>query len=97
MLLWFIDSPGGMRFYKSETAAPIQEIVQRMTCEMLGFDKEQVSSSSSFLDDLQADSLDTVELVMALEEKFALSIPVDDLRQMWTVGDVVDYIIRNSP
>jgi acyl carrier protein len=96
-LLWFIDSPSGMRFYKSDSVAPIQESLQGIISETLGLNKEQITSSSSFLADLQADSLDTVELVMALEEEFDLSISEDDLRQMKTVGDVIDYIIRNSP
>ena len=86
-----------MRFYKSETADPIRERLQAIISERLGLTRERVGSSSSFLGDLGADSLDIAQLVMALEETFDLSIPEDDLRRMLTVGDVVDYIIRNGP
>ena len=96
-LLWFIDGPSGVRFYKSESIAPIQESIQGIICETIGLDKEQIRSSSAFVEDLQADSLDTVELVMALEETFDLSVSENDVRQMKTVGDVVSYVIRNSP
>ena len=96
-LLWFIDGPSGMRFYRSESVAPIQENLRELICEKTWLRKEQIRSSSSFLGDLQADSLDTVELVMAVEESFGLSISENELRQMKTVGDVTDYIIRNSP
>ena len=96
-LLWFIDSPSGMQFYNLESIAPIHESIRRIICEKLGLDEEQIKSSSSFVEDLQADSLDTVELVMALEENYDLSISENNLRQMNTVGDVLHYIIRNSP
>ncbi len=86
-----------MQFYNLESIAPIHESIRRIICEKLGLDEEQIKSSSSFVEDLQADSLDTVELVMALEENYDLSISENDLRQMNTVGDVLHYIIRNSP
>ena len=95
-LLWFLRSPDGTRLHKSESIIPIEESIRGIICETLGWNKDQVRSFSSFAADLDADSLDTVELAMALEESFDLSITEDDLRQMKTVGDAVDYVIRNS-
>ncbi len=94
-LLWFIQVPSGIRYYKSESVAPIRQRVQQIVSEKLSLN-EKTNSSSFFLGDLQADSLDIVELVMALEEQFNVSISEDDLRQVKTVGDVVDYIMQNS-
>lgn len=60
--------------------------------EQLGVKIEEVSDSASFIDDLGADSLDTVELVMALEEKFGIEIPDEDAEKMTTVGEAIKYL-----
>ena len=66
--------------------------VKAIIVEQLGVKPEEVSPNASFVDDLGADSLDTVELVMALEEKFDLEIPDEDAEKILTVQDTVNYI-----
>lgn len=68
------------------------EKIQELIADGLGVDKEQVTETASFKDDLQADSLDLFELVMSLEEEFGVEIPSDDLNNILTVGDVMKYI-----
>lgn len=68
--------------------------VIKVTVEQLGVKEEEVVDSASFQEDLGADSLDTVELVMALEEEFAIDIPDDDVNSIRTVGDAVNYITK---
>ena len=68
------------------------EKIQDLIAEGLGVDKEQVTMTASFKDDLQADSLDLFEMVMSLEEEFGVEIPTEDLNNMVTVGDVMKYI-----
>lgn len=70
----------------------VEDKVKTIIVEQLGVDAEEVSLGSSFIDDLGADSLDTVELVMALEEEFDVEIPDDDAEKITTVGDAVNYI-----
>ncbi|MBN2483412.1 MAG: acyl carrier protein [Candidatus Omnitrophica bacterium] len=60
--------------------------------EQLGVKKEEIKNESSFVDDLGADSLDTVEIVMALEEEFGIEIPDEDAEKMATVGEAIKYI-----
>ena len=74
----------------------IFEKVQEIIVEQLGVAEESVTSESSFIDDLGADSLDIVELIMALEEEFDLEIPDSDAEKIVTVGDVVEYIKENA-
>ena len=66
--------------------------VKAIIAEQLGVKPEEVTPSSSFIDDLGADSLDTVELVMALEEEFGIEIPDEDAEKMTTVGEAIKYI-----
>jgi acyl carrier protein len=66
--------------------------VKKVTCEELGVSESEVTESASFVDDLGADSLDLVELVMALEEEFGVDVPDDDAAGLKTVGDAVGYI-----
>lgn len=73
-------------------AESIYERVRKIIIDQLGVNEEQVSSSASFVDDLGADSLDTVELVMAFEEEFGVEIPDEDAEKITTVGDAVAYI-----
>ncbi len=70
----------------------IEERVKAIIVENLGVAEEEVTSEASFIDDLGADSLDTVELVMAFEEEFDLEIPDEDAEKITTVKDAVDYI-----
>ncbi|MFH1045372.1 MAG: acyl carrier protein [Candidatus Omnitrophota bacterium] len=66
--------------------------VKSIIAEQLGVKIEEVTEKASFIDDLGADSLDTVELVMALEEKFGVEIPDEDAEKMSTVGEAVKYL-----
>lgn len=70
----------------------IADRVKEIVVEQLGVSKEQVTDEASFIDDLRADSLDTVELVMALEEEFDLEIPDEVAEKIKTVGDAVKHI-----
>ena len=69
-----------------------EEEVKKIVVEHLGIDESKVTSDSKFIDDLGADSLDTVELVMAFEEKFAIEIPDDAAETILTVQNAIDYI-----
>lgn len=70
----------------------LDERVKNLVITQLGVDAEKVNVNSSFIDDLGADSLDTVELVMAFEEEFDLEISDDDAQKMQTVNDVIEYL-----
>ena len=70
----------------------VTEKVKSIIAEQLGVKQEEVTLEASFIDDLGADSLDTVELVMALEEEFGVEIPDEDAEKITTVGDAVKYI-----
>ena len=70
----------------------IEEKVKDIIVEQLGVNPEQVTPQASFIEDLGADSLDTVELVMAFEEEFNVEVPDEDAEKLQTVGDVVTYI-----
>lgn len=70
----------------------VQEKITEIIVEQLGVKPEEVTPEASFVDDLGADSLDTVELVMALEEEFGIEIPDEDAEKIQTVGDAVKYI-----
>lgn len=70
--------------------------VKEIIIDELGVEADKVTSDASFVDDLGADSLDTVELVMAFEEEFGIDIPDEDAEQMRTVGEAIAYIEQNS-
>jgi len=70
----------------------IEERVKKIVVEQLGVKEEEVTGDASFVDDLGADSLDTVELVMALEEEFEMEIPDEDAEKITTVKQAADYI-----
>ncbi len=70
----------------------IEEKVKKIIIDQLGVKAEEVNAESAFVDDLGADSLDTVELVMAFEEEFDLEIPDEEAEKISTVGDAVKYI-----
>jgi acyl carrier protein len=74
----------------------VEQQVKAIVAEQLGVKQEQVTNDASFVGDLGADSLDTVELVMALEEEFEIEIPDEDAEKIRTVQDAVDYIQKHS-
>ena len=74
----------------------VEERVKKIVVEQLGVTEEEVSLESSFVDDLGADSLDTVELVMALEEEFETEIPDEDAEKITTVQQAIDYVNAHS-
>jgi acyl carrier protein len=74
----------------------IEERVKKIVIEQLGVKEDEVKPESSFVDDLGADSLDTVELVMALEEEFETEIPDEQAEKITTVQQAIDYINANS-
>ncbi len=76
--------------------ASIEERVKQIVAEQLGVDEDQVTPEASFMDDLGADSLDTVELVMALEEEFDVEISDEDAEKIQTVADAMNYINAQS-
>jgi acyl carrier protein len=74
----------------------IAERVKKIVIEHLGVEAEKVTSNASFIDDLGADSLDTVELVMAFEEEFGVEIPDDAAETILTVGDAVKFLEEHA-
>lgn len=77
-------------------SASIEERVRTIIVDQLAVDSGKVTTAASFIDDLGADSLDIVELVMTMEEEFDLDIPDEDAEKMKTVGDVVKYITSKA-
>ena len=74
----------------------VEERVKKRISEQLGVKEEEVGSEESFVEDLGADSLDTVELVMALEEEFETEIPDEEAEKITTVKEAIDYILANQ-
>ncbi len=74
------------------TDESVEEKVKEIIVKQMGANKDQVTSDTSFINDLGADSLDTVELVMELEDAFDMSIPDEEAEKMQTVGDAIKYI-----
>lgn len=74
----------------------VEEKVVGIVSEQLSVPKEEIQRASSFVDDLKADSLDVVELVMEFEDEFEITIPDDDYEKIRTVGDAIDYIEEKS-
>ena len=70
--------------------------LKEIIAEKLGAEVEEITEETRFKEDLQADSLDLFELVMAIEEEFGTSIPSEDLEQLLTVGDVIDYMKKQG-
>jgi acyl carrier protein len=107
--LWYITRgsavpPGDWRhprhdpraLWEVPTVASVEERVIDIVCENLGVNKEQVTRQTSFQEDVGADSLDIVELVMELEEEFEITIPDDQAEKIKTVGEAIDYIEREQ-
>jgi acyl carrier protein len=78
-------------------ASSVEDKVKQIIVEQLGVDESEVTPTASFIDDLGADSLDTVELVMALEEGFGMEIPDEDAEKISTVKDAISYIESHMP
>ncbi|HED66213.1 MAG TPA: acyl carrier protein [Planctomycetes bacterium] len=78
------------------TNPSIEERVTRIVCNQMGTSPDKVTKDTSFVNDLGADSLDTVELVMEFEDEFEISIPDEDAEKIQTVGNAVDYIASKS-
>lgn len=76
--------------------ATVEERVKKIIAEQLGVEEKEVTPEAAFIEDLGADSLDTVELVMALEEEFSIEIPDEDAEKILTVGKALDYIKEKS-
>ena len=75
---------------------PVEERVKAIIVEQLGVEENDVAAAAKFIEDLGADSLDTVELVMAFEEEFDIEIPDEDAEKITTVGDAIQYIKENT-
>jgi acyl carrier protein len=75
---------------------PVEERVKAIIVEQLGVEENDVAPAAKFIEDLGADSLDTVELVMAFEEEFDIEIPDEDAEKITTVGDAIQYIKENT-
>ena len=78
-------------------SSSVEEKVKEIIVEQLNVDESEVTATASFIDDLGADSLDTVELVMALEEGFGIEIPDDAAEKITTVKEAMDYIENHQP
>jgi acyl carrier protein len=94
MVDWLCEGHTGNRYswYEGGDFVDILERVRELVVDQLGVDTEEVTVEASFVDDLGADSLDIVELVMAFEEEFELEIPDEDAEKITTVGAAVKYI-----
>ena len=78
------------------TPEEIKDKVIDIVCEQMGVTKDKVSPETSFINDLGADSLDTVELIMEFEDAFDLNIPDEVAEKIQTIGDAVKYVVENS-
>ena len=78
------------------TETEIEEKVSQIVSEQMGIDKSELTRETSFVDDLNADSLDTVELVMEFEDEFEMSIPDEEAEKIRTIGQAIDYIKEHS-
>jgi acyl carrier protein len=85
-----------MQGHEGEAMSDIGERVKKIVVEHLGVEADKVTENASFIDDLGADSLDTVELVMAFEEEFGCEIPDDAAETILTVGDAVKFLEKNA-
>ena len=77
-------------------SASIEDRVINIVCEQMGASRDKIQPSTSFINDLGADSLDTVELVLEFEDEFDINIPDEDAETIQTVGDAIDYIMKRG-
>jgi acyl carrier protein len=92
--LWFARQRDGVWFHDADRAAAIRERVRAIVGHNLRIEPAAVNDSTTFMEDVGADTLDIVELVMELEEEFKISIPDEHAERILTVGDLVDYLLR---
>ena len=91
-----IPDPNSATFFLKEGYMSVEERIQKIVCEQLGVSLEEAKLEASFVDDLGADSLDTVELVIAFEEEFEIEIPDEEAEEIATIKNAIDYINSNS-
>jgi acyl carrier protein len=89
-------NPAESRRRQEAMPTAVEEKVKQIIVEQLGVDEGEVTPNASFVDDLGADSLDTVELVMAFEEAFDIEIPDEDAEKIRTVKDAIDYVDKHA-
>lgn len=77
-------------------AEEVESKIKAIVAEQMGVDEAEINRDSSFVNDLNADSLDVVELVMEFEDEFDLSIPDEEAEKIQTVGQAIDYVVENS-
>jgi acyl carrier protein len=94
--LWDFSARENTNYTNFMAEKSIEEKVKDIIVEQLGVNPEQVTPQASFIEDLGADSLDIVELVMAFEEEFGVEVPDEDAEKLQTVGDVIKYIEDKS-
>jgi len=90
------DGRANRNAQRLRTMSDIGERVKKIVVEHLGVEPDKVTENASFIDDLHADSLDTVELVMAFEEEFGCEIPDDAAETILTVGDAIKFLEKNA-
>jgi acyl carrier protein len=91
-LLWLVQTSAGVRCHDASFALVVEERVLAILSDKLGVDRERLTNSSSLVEDLGADSLAIVELMMEMEEEFDITIGDEDTLGLKTVGDLLDYI-----
>jgi len=96
-VLWFRQDRAGVWVHDEQKVWPIRKRVQEIMGEHLGVEPARLTDTSSFVEDIGADTLDIVELVMNLEEEFGITIPDADAEKILTLGDLVDYLARHVP
>jgi acyl carrier protein len=96
-LLWFSRTPEGIRLHRAEAVALVRNRAIEIIRANLGLGPQPIDLAASFIEDIGADSLDIVELVMELEDEFSITVPEEDVAQMKTVRDAIDYLVRRRP
>jgi acyl carrier protein len=90
------ENPAALSQEDGTVMEPIADRVKKIIVDQLGVEEDEVSPEKSFVDDLGADSLDTVELVMALEEEFGIEIPDEDAEKIGKVSQAIEYIEKHA-
>ncbi len=95
--LWYCKQPGGIWFHDAAKAAQLRERVIPFVAKQLGADATRITDATSFVEDLAADSLDIVEMVMSLEEEFGVKIPDEEAEKIRTVGQLLNWLLLHLP